>query len=163
MSEFRNTLRLLAACGLLAFVATQAEGLPRLKQPGGGNHNGNKHKGAKPTDPLDAAVKDLKEAEKELGSKEGTGAGKLTHSAGQVVGEQLKQARLARDRAADSGNATKEQRDHWKARITGLDGVVKDIKTAEKEIAAKKTDAAKTAIQSAITGLEGLTGAETKK
>lgn len=156
MFRFSTTVRLIAACGLLAFVASQADAIPGTK---GGGKRGN----GKSIDPLDAAIKDLKEAEKELGSKEGSNATKLARSAEQIVSEQLKQARQARDRAADSGTATKEQREHIKARITALDAVVKDIKTAENGIAAKKTDDAKSAIQSAITGLEGLTGGENKK
>jgi hypothetical protein len=160
MLMFRHTLRLLAACGLLAFVAAQADAVSGVK--GGGNRGG-KHRSTKPTDPLEAAVKDLREAEKELGSKEGSKAGKLTRSAQQIVGNQLTLTRQARDRAADGGTATKEQREHIKARVSALDAVVKDIKTAEKEIAAKKADDAKTAIQSAITALEGLTGGEKKK
>jgi hypothetical protein len=156
MFRFANALRLLAACGLLAFVAAPADAVPGAK--GGG-----RHKNSKPTNPLDAAIKDLKEAEKEIGSKEGSSASKLTHSAETIVSEQLQQTRQARDRAMDNSNSTKEQRDQLKARVKSLDGVVKDIKTAVKEIAAKKNDDAKTAIQSAISGLEGLTGGGEKK
>jgi hypothetical protein len=160
MCRFHHAFRLLAVCGLLALLAAQADALPGVK--GGGNRGG-KHKNTKPTDPLDAAVKELREAEKELGSKEGSKAGKLTRSARQIVSDQLHQARQARDRAADSGTVAKEQREHIKARVSALDAVVKDIRTAEKEIAAKKADDAKTAIQSAIGGLEGLTGGGKKK
>lgn len=159
MCRFNCAFGLLAVCGLLA-LAAQPDALAGGQ--GGGNRGG-KHKSTKPTDPLEAAVKDLKDAEKDLGSKEASHAGKLTRSAQQIVGDQLKLARQARDRAADSGTATREQREHLKARVSALDGIVKDIKTAEKEITAKKADDAKSAIQSAISGLEGLTGSEKKK
>src|SRR5206468_2742008 len=70
---------------------------------------------------------------------------------------------LARSQAAESETATKEQRDHLKARVTALDAVLKDIRNAEKEIAARKTDDAKASVKAAIAGLEGLTGHEPKK
>ena len=59
--RFHSTLRLTVACGLISVVAIQAQAIP-----GKGGH-----KSGKASDPLDAAIKDLKAAEKELGSKEG--------------------------------------------------------------------------------------------
>jgi hypothetical protein len=167
-----NALRLLAAVAIVAFCAAEAAALPTIrppsppapggagKPPAGGRKPSNKKKTA---DPLDAAIKDLKDAEKDLDSKDGSPASRLTRSAEQVVSNQAKLARQARDQAADSGTATKEQKEHIKTRISALDGILKDIRSAEKEITARKADDAKSAIQSAITGLEGLTGAGKKK
>lgn len=167
-----NILRFVAAGAIVAFCTAEAAALPIVRPPsppgvGGagkppaGGRNSKKSK--KASDPLDAAIKDLKDAEKDLGSKDNSAASRLTRSAAQIVSDQNKAAKQARERAGESGNVTKEQKDHLKTRITALDAILKDIRTAEKEIAARKADDAKTAIQSAITGLEGLTGGKKKK
>jgi len=169
MSRSRNLLRLIAAVALLAFGAGEAFALPVIRppvpggagKPAGGNKN--KNKGKKSADPLEAAVKDLQAAEKDLESRETAKASQMTRSAEQVVGNQDQLAHKARSQAAENGNATKEQKDHLKARVTALDAVLKDIRNAEKEIASRKTDDAKASVKSAIAGLEGLTGHEPKK
>jgi len=155
MFRLCNLLRLVIACGFLAFVAGQADALPGVKAPTGG-HNG-KNKNAKPTDPLESAIKDLTQAEKDLDAKDGS-AGRLTKSAEQIVSGQEQQAKQARDQALERGTATKEQKEHLKARITALEAVLKDIRSAHKAIGAHKTEDAKSSLQSAVTGLEGLTG-----
>jgi hypothetical protein len=168
MFRSRTGLRAVAAAAVVALGAAEAAALPIVRPPTrapGGVHQpaagGRKHK-TKTTDPLDAAIKDLQKAEKDLGSEDRSAASKLTRSAEQIVNNQLQAARQARDRAAESGTATKEQRDELKARIAALNPILKDIRTAGKEIAARKSDEAKTAIQSAITGLEALTGGKKK-
>ena len=153
MFRFGNVLRLVVGCGLLAMLATQADAFPGAR---GGGHNG-KNKNTQPTDPLDAAVKDLTQAEKDLDAKDGS-AGRLTKSAEQIVSTQEQQAKQARDQALERGTATKEQKEHFKTRISALGAVLKDIRGAEKAIAGRKTEDAKSSLQSAIAGLEGLTG-----
>jgi hypothetical protein len=159
MFSTSNMLRLTGAFTLLAFFAGSAVALPGIPKGGGGNHN--KHN-TKATDPLDSAIKDLQEAEKSLGTKEWSNASQKTRSAEQIVSAQDTSAKQARDKMIENG-APKEQRDHIKARVTALDGVIKDIHTAEKNISAKKVDDAVTAIKAAISGLEGLTGGGEKK
>jgi len=159
MLSTRNQLRLAGALTLLAFVAGSAGASPTMPK---GGHN-NKNNSAKPTDPLDSAIKDLQEAEKALDSKDShSTASQKTHSADQIVAAQDAAAKQARDRMIEQG-APKEQRDHIKARVTALDAVLKDIHTAERDIASKKADDAKTAIKAAIAGLEGLAGGGEKK
>ena len=87
----------------------------------------------------------------------------MTRSAEQIVSNQAQLAHKAKSQAAENGNATREQKDHLKARVTALDAVLKDVRSAGKEIAARKTDDAKASVKSAIAGLEGLTGHEPKK
>jgi hypothetical protein len=161
---------MIAAAALLAFGAGEAFALPLIRPPlppGAAGRppagNKNKAKGKKPADPLEAAVKDLQAAEKDLESKDTAKASQMTRSAEQIVSNQDQLAHKARSQAAESGNATKEQKDHLKARVTALDAVLKDVRNAEKEIAARKTDDARSSVKAAIAGLEGLTGHEPKK
>ena len=170
MFRSSHILRLIAAAALLAFGATEALALPVIRPPlpGGSvkkppSGNRNKGKGKKAADPLEAAIKDLQAAEKDLESADTAKARQMTKSAEQIVGNQDQLAHKARSQAVESGTATKEQKDHLKARVTALDAVLKDIRNAEKEIAARKTDDAKASAKAAIAGLEGLTGHEPKK
>jgi hypothetical protein len=152
MLSSRNMLRLAGALTVVAFFAGTAGAVPGL--PHAGNH---KNKNSKPTDPLDTAIKDLQAAEKALDSKDHSAASQKTHSADTIVAGASTAAKQTRDRLIENG-APKDQKEQIKARVTALDAALKDIHTAEKEIAAKKTDEAKTALAAAITALQGLTG-----
>ena len=165
-------MRASAAGVVVAFCTSEAVALPIIRPPtpagagvhrpaAGGRNGGRRNRKPKTADPLEAAVKDLKQAEKDLDDR--SAAGRLTRSAETIVSNQHQAARQARDRAAESGTATKEQRDHFRSRASALDAILKDIRTAERNITARKTDEAKAAIQAAITGLEALTGGHKKK
>jgi hypothetical protein len=161
MFRSHNILRLLCTAAAVAFGTAELAAEP-ANPAAPGMKNGGKTKGQKASDPLDGAIKDLQEAEKVLDAKDGSAA-KHAKSAAKIVGDQDTSTKQARDRAAENSNVPKEDRERLKARVTALNSILKDIRTAEKEIAAHKTDAAKTAIQSAITGLGGLTGTVRKK
>jgi hypothetical protein len=169
MSRSSTLLRLIAAAALLAFGATEALALPAIRPPLPPGvalkkpPTGNKGKSKKPAGPLEAALKDLRAAETDLESADTAKAGQMTRSAEQIVATQSQLAHKARSQAAENGNATREQKDQLKARVTALDAVLKDVRSAGKEIAARKTDDAKASVKAAIAGLEGLTGHEPKK
>jgi uncharacterized protein YukE len=149
------TLRLVAALSLFGFSVVGAEAFPSV------HAQGNKNK-TKPVDPLTTAIKDLQDAQKAVESKDNTSASQKTHNADSIVANADTVAKQTRDRLIENG-APKDQRDQIKARVTALNDVLKDIHTAEKNIAAKKTDDAVTALKSAIAGLEGLTGSGGEK
>ena len=86
--------------------------------------------------------------DKDLEAKKSGEASQLTRTAEQIVSQASKQA------SGKGGDADKAK---------SLDAVLKDIREAEKQIANRKPDDASTAIKSAITGLEALTGAKKKK
>jgi hypothetical protein len=151
----RLLVHLTVAVAILALAASEVDAFPAIggatpPKPGAGQQ-GKRPKGnkkGKQAGPFDTAIKDLKEADKELEAKKSAEASQMTRNAEQIVSQASKQA-----------NGQGGDKDKGKA----LDAVLKDIREAEKQIAARKPDDASTAIKSAITGLEGLTGAKKKK
>ena len=85
----------------------------------------------------------MQAAEKELDGKTLTDAKAKVSAAQGIVDQQEKQAK------GKGGD---------KDRASALDAVLRDIKAAAKDINARKTGDAKGSLQSAITGLEALTG-----
>jgi hypothetical protein len=144
------------AAVVLALAASDAAAFPAIgganpPKPGvgqqGKGRGGKKNNKGKQGGPLDAAIKDLKQADKDLEAKKSSQASQLTHAAEQIVSQASKQAH------GQGGDADKGK---------SLDAVLKDIREAEKQIANRKPDDASTAIKSAITALEGLSGAKKK-
>jgi hypothetical protein len=143
MSLSRLGLRLAVAIAVVAVAATSVDAFPSISSK---PHRSNNNKG-KQGGPLDTAIKDLKQADKDLEAKKSSEASQLTHAAEQIVSQASRQA-----------NGQGGDKDKGKS----LDAVWKDIREAERQIGNRKFDDASTAIKSAITGLEGLTGAKKK-
>jgi hypothetical protein len=143
-----NCLRLLAVCLVLIAFTGAASAFPAIKPAG------SKNKNSKPTTsgPIPTAIKDLQAAIKILEDKKLSPASDAVHAAESIIKDQT---RLAKQPEKQGGD---------KDRATALDGVLKDIKEAEGQIAAHKPDEATKAIRSAIGGLQGLSDAvDTKK
>lgn len=141
----RHIIHLSAVLAVVALTACDIEAFPTIK--GGGQHRNNS-KSKNQGGPIDAAIKDLKQADKDLESKNNSNASQMTRAAEQIVSAFAQQAH---DRGAG------------KERTKALDAALKDIHSAQKHFAAKKTDEASTSIKSAISGLEGLVNQEKKK
>lgn len=175
MSHRRNCLHLVAAVAILVLwaddMAAAPRGRPNLPIPGGFGKGGGARRPAaragqrprrgrgnapKPVDPLTVAVKDLQAAEKDVESNH-KNATQMTQAAEQIVHNQELGIRQARQQALENTNVPKNVRDMMKARADALASVLKDIRTAKKELAARKTIEAKAALAAAITGLEALT------
>jgi hypothetical protein len=144
MSFSRFALWLVVAAMVLTVAATGANAFPSI---GAKPHRSNNNNKGKQVGPLDVAIKDLKQADKDLEAKKSSEASQLTHIAEQIVSQVSKQAN------GQGGDKEKGK---------SLDAVLKDIREAEKQIGNRKPDDASTAIKSAITGLEALTGAKKK-
>jgi hypothetical protein len=160
MSFSANILRLIAVAGSLALVAPEALALPVPRppmppkpgvqqpgQPAKPRGRSNKNKNTKPQNPLETAVKDLEAAEKDIDGKNLSAASTKTRAAEQIVDQQAKAAK------GKDGN---------KDRADALGAILKDIKEAEKQIAARKSADATTALQGAVAGLETLIGGKGK-
>jgi hypothetical protein len=147
MSRINISLRLIAACAALAIFAGGLNAFPNVKPAKGKN---NKKPGAA-MGPIPTAIKDLQAAQKNLDDKKFTIASEAMHAAEDIV---KNQAQIAKQPEKQGGD---------KAKAETLKGVIKDIKDAEGQIAARKSDEASKAIKSAISALEGLTPPEGKK
>lgn len=150
MSSMIMSLRLIAACAVLAIFAGGLSAFPNVK-PAGGNKGKNNKNMAKNAGPIPTAIKDLQAAQKNLDDKKWTTASEAMHAAEDIV---KNQAQIAKQPEKQGGD---------KAKAETLKGVIKDIKDAEGQIAARKPDEAAKAIKSAISGLEGLSPPEDKK
>lgn len=167
MSRIRLGVCLTLAVAIVALAASDVDALPQIggaipkrpgvgtppkpgagqqgkRRPGNNNNKGKNQQGG----PIETAIKDLRSAEKDLEAKKSAEASQMTRAAEQIVSQASKQA-----------NGQGGDKDRGKA----LDTILKDIREAEKQIANRKPDDASTAIKSAITGLEALTGVKKKK
>lgn len=141
--------RPLAVLTLLALTAGPVAAFPGIRpampRPGAGRpamHRPNNRQAA-PASPFQTAIQDLKAAEKDLADKNNAAADQKTRAAQQIVDQQTKMAR------APGGD---------KDRAGALEAVMKDIREAERQIAARKPDDATTALKAAAAGLEALAG-----
>ncbi|HJZ93405.1 MAG TPA: hypothetical protein VKE40_21185 [Gemmataceae bacterium] len=163
MTFSANIVRLIAVAGALALVAPEAVALPVPRppmpskpgvqqpgQPAKPKGRSNKNKNSKPQNPLETAVKDLEAAEKDIDGKNFSDASSMTKSAEQIVDQQ---AKAAKGKDGKGGN---------KDRADALGAILKDIKEAQKQIAARKSADATTALQGAVAGLETLIGGKGK-
>ena len=87
MSLSRFTLWMVVAAIVLTVAAASADAFPSIGAKPHRSNNKGKQGG-----PLDAAIKDLKQADKDLEAKKSSEASQLTHAAGQIVSQASKQA-----------------------------------------------------------------------
>ncbi|HEX3148312.1 MAG TPA: hypothetical protein VHR66_09535 [Gemmataceae bacterium] len=147
MCRSTMSLRLITACAMLAIFVAGANAFPNVKTKQGKN---NKNTSAA-SGPIPTAIKDLQAAQKSLDDKKFTPASEAVHAAETIVKNQAQSAKQPEKQGGD------------KAKATTLEGILKDIKDAEGQIAARKVDEASKAIKSAISALEGLAPPEGKK